>query len=223
MTPGRRRELGVAAEVGDQRVVGVEDEAGGARVLRDGRRPLVGDALQLPVAVELVAEEVAQDDDARVEVVRDAWQPGLVHLEQAFLARLLEQRGGHAPGHVRPGPVVHRGPFRRAEGGRDHARRGRLAVRGADDRGAVWESRAQAGDRIRRHPQQQAARQRGPAAPSTRSTQPARSSRNRELRAEEATHLGRGLGARSGGAITSSARGSTRTVAGRSAMWSPSA
>src|SRR4051812_7307688 len=52
--------LGVATEVGDQRVVGVEREAGGAGAALDHAGPLVGQRLHLAVAVELVAEEVAE-------------------------------------------------------------------------------------------------------------------------------------------------------------------
>ena len=49
----------------------------------------------------------------------DRRQPGLVDLEQAELAAPaagVEQRGGHAPGHVRAGAVVHHRRARRARG-----------------------------------------------------------------------------------------------------------
>ena len=71
------------------------------------RGPLVGERLQLAVAVELVAEEVAEHDQARVELGGHLRQPRLVDLEEALGAPLLEQGRGDAPGHVRAGPVVH--------------------------------------------------------------------------------------------------------------------
>jgi hypothetical protein len=48
----------VATEVSDQRVVGVQDQPGGRRHARHDVGPAIGDRLQLPVTVELVAEQV---------------------------------------------------------------------------------------------------------------------------------------------------------------------
>ena len=53
----------LAAEVGDQRVVGVQHERRRAR--RDQGGPALADRLELAVAVQLVAEQVAQRDRAR--------------------------------------------------------------------------------------------------------------------------------------------------------------
>jgi hypothetical protein len=55
--------LGIATEVGDQRIVGVEREPGLPGAARHRLRPLVGQRLHLAVAVELVAEEVAQNNE----------------------------------------------------------------------------------------------------------------------------------------------------------------
>ena len=60
----RHADRPVAAEVGDERIVGVEHELR-RRGRGDGRRPAVGDRLELAVAVELVAEEVGQQQRAR--------------------------------------------------------------------------------------------------------------------------------------------------------------
>ena len=98
----------VAAEVGDRRIVGVEDEARAPGPRRDRLGPILGQRLHLAVAVELVAEEVAEHHQRRVELGRDLGEPGLVDLEQALVPALLEQRRGDAPGHVRSGPVVDR-------------------------------------------------------------------------------------------------------------------
>ena len=206
---GTAGQVAVAAEVGDQRVVGVEREPGPAGEVRHELRPLVGEMLQLPVAIELVAEQVAEHDQARLELGRHPGQPGLVHLEQALLARLLEQRGRHAPAHVRAGAVVNRYAARRPQRRGEHPGGGRLAVGGADDHGAAGQPRAEPRDRIRRQAQQQAAGQRCAAAAPAATAERPRCPRQRELGAEHAAH--------GGGAITVSARGRRRIVAGRSA------
>ena len=213
-------QLRVAAEVGDQRIVGVEDEAAAAGEALDHRAPFGRQVLELAVAVELVAEQVPEHDQARVELGGHPRQPGLVDLEQALGAALLEQRRGHAPAHVRSGPVVDRVAAVGAHRRREHPGGGRLPVGGADDRRPVDQARAEARDRVRRQPQQQPAGQGGaaaaPAAAAERSGRP----RDPELRPEAGPS-----GRRGGhpGTITRSARGSTRTVAGRSARCSPSA
>ena len=62
----------LAAEVGDQRVVGVQHERGIVRLGGDDLGPAVGDQLELAVAVELVAEQVAEQEHLRVELGGDA-------------------------------------------------------------------------------------------------------------------------------------------------------
>ena len=103
------------AEGGDRRVVGVQHRRRRRRQARDHRRPEVGEVLELPVAVELVAEEVHQHQHPRLELARHLGQRGLVDLEQAGLglrvpAAGLQQRRGHAGHQVRAGAVGHQGP-----------------------------------------------------------------------------------------------------------------
>ena len=76
--------VAVAPEVGHERVVGVEDELGA--VARDELGPAVGDRVELAVAVELVAEQVAEQHGPGGELGRDPVKPELVDLEQAELA-----------------------------------------------------------------------------------------------------------------------------------------
>ena len=189
----------VAAEVGDQRVVGVEDETGPADPLGDGLRPLVGQDLDLAVAVELVAEEVAEHDQGRVELRRDLRQPGLVDLEQPLASLLLEQRGRDPPGHVRAGPVVDRRAPLGLEHGGDHPGGGRLAVGGADQGDAATEPGAEAGDRVGSEAQQDPSRQRRATAAAARPAGGADRARRRPLGAEDGAHLSprNGAGARS--------------------------
>jgi hypothetical protein len=129
--------LAVAAEVGDQRVVGVEHEPGGGGQPGDDPRPAVGDDLQLAVAVELVAEQVAEQDGARLELARDRSEPELVDLEQADVAAAGGQRRRHAAGHVGAGAVVDEARAGAAEDRGDHRRRRGLAVGGGHDDAAL--------------------------------------------------------------------------------------
>ncbi len=176
---------GVAPEVGDRRVVGIEDEAGAARPRLDGLGPARGQRLHLPVAIELVAEEVAEHDQGGVEGARDLRKPGLVDLEEALVPVLLEQRGGDAPGHVRAGPVVDRAAAVGLQGGGDHPRGRRLAVGGADERRAAIEPRAEATEGLRLPLQQEPPRQGRAAAAAAGPAGGADRARRGELHAEK--------------------------------------
>ena len=106
---------------------------------RDQLRPAVREQLQLAVAVELVAEEVGEEQEAGLHLVGHAREPRLVDLEQPELAALpagVEQRGRDAPRHVRAGPVVNHRTAVALEAGGDHRGGGRLAVRGREEHGA---------------------------------------------------------------------------------------
>ena len=221
--------IGVAAEVGDQRIVGVEDEGAAAGSRRHRLRPLVGQRLHLAVAVELVAEEVAEHDRRRLQLVDDPWQPGLVDLEQPLASMLLQQRRRHAPGHVRAGPVVDRVAAVGGEDGGDHPGRGRLAVGGADHRRAALEPGAEPGDRLGIEAQQHPPRQRRAAAATARPAGGTERPRRRHLGAEERPAAAppgahrRAQAPAGAGTRTLSACGSTRSEAGRSVRCSPSA
>ena len=70
-------------DVREERIVGVH-ERGGSRVEAcDSGSPAIGDDLELAVAVELVAEEVAQADRARPDPCGDVREGPLVDLEEA--------------------------------------------------------------------------------------------------------------------------------------------
>ena len=154
----------VAPQVGDGRVVGVEDER--RRGVRDDGRPAIGDRVELAVAVELVAEQVGQQQRARLELVDDLPEPELVDLEEAGVAvgRAVHEGGRHAAGHVRPGPVVHEMRAGALEDAGDHRRGRGLAVGGRDHGAAALEPRAQACDGVGLEAHEELARQRGAAA-----------------------------------------------------------
>ena len=107
----------VACEVADLRVVGVDDEHGVVGQRRDRGAPALGDLLQLAVAVELVAEEVARGTTARGRTRRaTSGKRGLVHLEEAELrVARREERRGDSRDEVRARAVV-REPDARARG-----------------------------------------------------------------------------------------------------------
>jgi hypothetical protein len=202
--------LAAAAEVAHQRVVGVEHEARGGGQALDDLCPAVGDDLELAVAVELVAEQVAEQHGARREVGGHRAEPELVDLEQAHVAAPGGERGGHAAGHVGSRPIVDEARAGAAEDRGDHRRRRRLPVGGGDDHASARQPGGEAGDGPRFGPHQHLAGQRGAAAPGHAC------GGCRDAGRQQA-------GLEPQGAITRNAPGTTRAVAGRSAIGSPSA
>ena len=156
---------GVPREVADERIVAVHDEDG-VRKRRDGLTPALGDQLELPVPVELVAEEVAEAENSGPKPPRNLGQSGLVDLEQAELgAARREEGGGDARDEVRAGRVVGE-PVAPPQHLRGHRGRGRLPVRGGDDRRACRKPRGETVDRPRvRFPEQLARQRRAAAGP----------------------------------------------------------
>ena len=208
--------LDLTAQVGDQRVVCVQREARLRRVMGDGVGPALGQQLELAVAVELVAEQVREHDEARLGRVGHGRQPRLVDLEQPELAVLtpgVQQRGRDAPVHVGARAVVHDGNARLGEDRREHRSRGGLPVGGGDQDRAALQLARQLLDGIRLQPQQDASRCRGAALAGPardRARGPGQSQRRREHQEPFGTR-------------TRSGRGDTRTVAGSSPIGSPSA
>ena len=131
--PEAERAAPSVREIGDERIVGVDDEGRGGGEARDRGAPALGDVLELAVAVELVAKEVAERDDARLHAPHHLRQRELVDLEQAEVGvGSGEQGGGDARGEVGAG-VVPGEPVAAAEDPRQHRARRRLAVRRRDD------------------------------------------------------------------------------------------
>ena len=79
--------LAPVGELGDERVVGVDDERRRVGERGDRRAPALGDVLELAVAVELVAKEVAERHDPRADAPHHLGQRELVDLEQARARR----------------------------------------------------------------------------------------------------------------------------------------
>ena len=160
----RDRAGAVAAEIADLRIVPVDHEHRFLWQGRGRRPPVGGDVLELAVAVELVAEEVAEQHGARPHAARDLGERALVHLEQPQLGVALRQeRGRHAGGEVRAGAVPGQAALRFEDLG-GHGGGRRLAVGGGDDRSAVRQPRCERVDRARIELPEQLARQRRAAA-----------------------------------------------------------
>jgi hypothetical protein len=122
--PCKLAELGVVAVDDEIRLVG----QGG-----DGRAPPLRDELELAVPVELVAEEIAQADRARMHARGDLRQRTLVHLEEPELRVAgREQGGGHPRDEVRSRSVVGQ-PVARTEDLGSHRGGRRLPVRRRDE------------------------------------------------------------------------------------------
>ena len=120
-------------EIGDERIVGVHDEGRGGRERRHGGPPPFRDVLELAVAVELVAKEVAERDDPRTHPLDHLRQGELVDLEQAEIGvGRREEGGGDARGEIGSG-VVPGKPVPAAEDASEHGARRRLAVRRGDN------------------------------------------------------------------------------------------
>jgi hypothetical protein len=121
-------------DVGQLRVVRIRDEHRRLRQLARRRAPTLRQELELPVAVELVAEEIPQRERARLHAPRDLGQRRLVDLEQPQLrVPRGDERRGDPGDEVGARPVV-REPPRAAQDRRDHGGRGRLAVGRRDQR-----------------------------------------------------------------------------------------
>ena len=147
-------------------VVGGDHERRRHLQASDQRAPACRDELELAVAIELVAEEVAERDRARRQLIGDGGQRGLVTFEQAELGRrglADRERRGDAGGEIGTGAVagqVHAPPQHLGE----QAARGRLAVGGGDDDAAAREALGKPSWCVRRERGQHPARQRRAAA-----------------------------------------------------------
>ena len=207
--------LPVATEVGYERVVGAQHEVREPVALGCEIRPAIGDRLELSVAVELVAEEVAEDQHARLELAGDWHEPSLIHLEQAELARpppRFEQSRGHPPAHVGARAVSHHGATVALDRRGEHRSGRRLPVRRRDQHRAPLEPLPEVSDRVTVQPQEHPAggcRAPAPCAAYERPHQPGD---------------GHGEGAhQEAGTRTRSACRATRTWTGSSPIGSPSA
>ena len=157
----------------------------------NGVAPALGDVLELAVAVELVAEEVAEAHDARARAPHHLGQHELVDLEQSELRVVLGQEGrGDAGGEVRPRvvpgePACGRGsssPSRSSSSSRSSPRRPRRPA------GAAL--RARRGRRGRASTR--ASRERGAAAAARGAREPPDEPGGRGLERESCTHRARG-------------------------------
>ena len=136
-----------ARELAELWVVPIDDKRRPGAECSDGAAPALGDQLELAVAVELVAEEIAEAHDPRADARCDLRQRPLVDLEQPQLrAARRKQRRRDPRDQVGTGPVV-REPKSGPQGLGGHRRGRRLAVRRGDESGALRQPGGQAVDR----------------------------------------------------------------------------
>src|SRR5207247_1176432 len=130
----------------DDRIVRVQHD-GDARIeLRDRVADAARELIDLEVAVELVAEQVRDQYDARADPPEHARQRRLIDFEHPDVTAKLpapivlgEQRAGDASLQVRAGAVVYRTPASRAHDVGQHPRGRRLPVRAGDEHDSVRE------------------------------------------------------------------------------------
>ena len=135
--PENHRTRPFSGDLPELRVVAVGDQQRLCREPAHHLAPAPGQELELAVAVELVAKQVAERDGPRRDSPRHLGQRGLVHLEQPqFGISGGDERRGDAGDEVRAGPVV-RQPHRRLQDPRGHRGRRRLAVGCRDERRAL--------------------------------------------------------------------------------------
>ena len=132
---GSLRPIALSTEISDLGIVAVDHERriGGERLHR--RPPAIGDELELAVAVELVAEEIAEADRPRPQPPGNLGQRGFVDLEEAELCGARGKQGGRDAGHEVCAGAVVREPELPSQDPRGHRRRRRLAVCRRDKRG----------------------------------------------------------------------------------------
>ena len=173
---GRRRVVEAEADDAGPRlrdgrergVVGVHEHARRVGQVAQRRKPALGDELELAVAVELVAEQVAEAHRPRRELARELGKRALVDLEEAELGVAgLEQSRGHSRDEIRAGGVVSEPGAGAQDLGR-HRRRRRLPVRGRDE----GYSERQRARRVARQLQDRARRGASRAASSRRRARP---------------------------------------------------
>ena len=182
-------------DVGGQRIVAARDDRRLGRQLGEHAAPALGDRLELAVAVELVAEEVAQRQRVRLHAAHDRGQRRLVALEQPELggcstAGAVDEGGGNAREQVGAGRVAAEVDGRIEDGG-DHRARRRLAVRRRDRSAAERQRRGELLDALRRESVEHAPGQGRAAAPATRARERAHDPSRAERGLEPDGHTSR--------------------------------
>ena len=148
-------------ELGDGRVIGVEDEGGAGRGVGQRFAPERRHVVDLAVTVELVAEEVRENQEARFEGAGGSRQCCLVRFEQAEGPPGIwdgatdtggaEQAGGDATHEVAAFAIVDEGDPGNGEGFGNDAGSGCLTVGARDQDAAATESPAEVGRQGRVH------------------------------------------------------------------------
>ncbi len=131
---------GVWREACHHRIVAVEHDRGLGRQAADHVLERGGDAVQLAVAVQLIAEEIVHDHHIRLDLRHGATDSRFVDLEDEHIgvqcaeqARAVDGDGGDALQEIRAGAILGDALAARLRQRGEHATGGRLAVAAADD------------------------------------------------------------------------------------------
>jgi hypothetical protein len=134
----------IQAQGRNQWVISIQNEAGGIWQVLQTIAPGLMNEVNLTVAVELVAKDVREQDDSRVQLRGGGGERGFIYLEQANISHWLavERRLAHDCAHqtrdqVGAGPVVEWAQAAALQQMGDQARGGGLTVRSGDDNRAV--------------------------------------------------------------------------------------
>ncbi len=126
-------------QIGDDGIIGIHNERRRRRKPCSRSSPALGDDLELPVAIELVAEQVPERDDAWLRPFERLGKRSLVDLEEAELSAACSDESGRDPGEeIGAGAIP--GEFSiGAENLGGHRGRRRLAVGCRDEHDPVGE------------------------------------------------------------------------------------
>ena len=91
--PEAERPRSPVGKLGDNRVVGIDDERRLGGQLGDRGAPALRDGLELAVAIELISEEVGERDDARTGPCERLRQRALVDFEEAEIGAARRHEG----------------------------------------------------------------------------------------------------------------------------------
>src|SRR4029079_13030528 len=142
-------------EIRHEGIVGVEDQRG--RRGKSGERiaDLLRERIELEVAIHLIAEEIRDHDDTRLQSPDGTRKRRLIDFEETEVAarlprpgRVLEERRGDATIEIRAGPVMNRIPPGRPRDVREHPRGRGLPVRPGDARDAKLELGGERADEV---------------------------------------------------------------------------
>jgi len=182
-------------QVGDKRVVRIDDQCTGSRQPGRGIPPQPGDEVDLAIPIELISEDVVEQQHPRLDVLQGARHGGLVDLEQTDVAKwssLPVCRLGHGAEEAREQicarAIVDRLHTSRPQDVRQQPGRGRFTVSAGNDNAAVRQRAGHITQRVRREAGHHVAGDDCAATATETSAQPGRRAAGQQCGAESRAH-----------------------------------